>query len=167
MRKMTMKIMAAALLTLAVLAGLSQLPAQAASAHTRITWDSNRSTWDDFNRAIPLANAVRIWYDHPNVFPSKLPVGAGAGVWEAVSIRPTPWMLFHHRLDAKIRALAASAPPHSELTIWHDNGPANPMGYPPSVNNAATAVRMQEYVQNLVKGTRVRFGVIICAWRAW
>jgi hypothetical protein len=145
-------------------AAIASPPAQAAAArHARITWGVNRGDETPFNAAIPRAHAVRTYYDTPNKFPSVWPRTAGPGIWQLISIRPGPWMLFHHRYDAKIRSLAATAPPHAELTIWHENGPADPLGYPPSVNNPRTAVRMQEYVQRLVRGTPVRFGAIICA----
>jgi len=72
-------------------------------------------------------------------------------------------MLFHHRLDTELKALISTAPAHSDLTIWHENAVGNnPLGYPPSVHNAKTNVRMQEYMQRLVTGSHVRFGVIVC-----
>lgn len=132
-----------------------------ATPHVRILWGVNRNFWQAFKSKVPLAQAVRVYYDTENVFPATWPDSAGKGVWVTLSIRPNPSDLLSGKLDARLSALLNSAPAHSELTIWHENYPGDPLGYPRSVNNARTAVAMQEYMERLCKGTRVRFGVII------
>ena len=139
------------------------LPAQTSTSHVRIALGSNRGTWTDFKAAIPEAKAVRVYYDAVNVFPDRWPDRAGPHVWTLLSIRPGPWDLLHGKLDAQLRTLIGSAPAHSDLTIWHENAVGNnPLGYPSSVHNPATYVRMQNHMERLVQGSRVRFGVIVC-----
>jgi hypothetical protein len=150
----------AGLIALPWLLLITTSPAQARS-HVKIVWGVNRNYWQAFKTRVPLARAVRIYYDTENVFPATWPRRAGSGVWVTLSIRPNPADLLSGKLDTQLKALIHSAPAHSELTIWHENYPGDPLGYPRSVNNAHTAVAMQEHVEKLCKGTRVRFGVII------
>jgi len=137
--------------------------ARADTAHTRICWGSNRGDWDAFHKAVPQSRCVRTYYDSENVFPKTWPVAAGKGIWVLLSIRPDPADLLSGKLDAELKTLIGSAPPHSRLTIYHENAGGNPLGYPPDVHNAATYVRMQKHVEHLVQGSNVRFGVIIIA----
>jgi hypothetical protein len=153
------------ILAIAVAPGVcaARARAQTTAGHPRIAWGSNRGTWDQFKSAISGARAVRVYYDQPNVFPAHWPDRAGRNVWTLLSIRPTPRALFHHRLDAELRALIASAPPHSDLTIWHEDAVGNnPLGYPRPLRRPATYRRMQTYMEHLVHGTNVRFGTIGC-----
>ncbi len=136
-------------------------PAAQATSHVKITWGVNRNFFAAFKHKVPLARAVRVYYDAENVFPSSWPQRAGKGAWVTLSIRPNPADLLSGKLDAKLKALIASAPPNSELAVWHENYPGNPLHYPRSVNNPQAAVAMQRYMERLVKGTHVRFGVII------
>jgi hypothetical protein len=66
--------------------------------------------------------------------------------------------------DAALKSLFATAPPCSLVTIDHENidgrGVANPLRYPPSIHNAAHFVAMQLHMESLVKGTKVRFGIV-------
>jgi hypothetical protein len=80
------------------------------------------------------------------------------GIWVTLSIRPKPSDLLSGKLDARLKALINSAPAHSELTVWHENYPGDPLGYPHSVNNPRTAVAMQRYMERLVKRSNVRVG---------
>jgi hypothetical protein len=137
--------------------------AGAATAHTRICWGSNRGDWDAFHKAVPPSHCVRTYYDAENVFPKTWPTGAGKGVWVLLSIRPDPADLLSGRLDAELKTLIGSAPLHSRLTIYHENAGGNPLGYPPDVHNPATYVSMQKHMEDLVRGSNVRFGVIIIA----
>jgi hypothetical protein len=109
-----------------------------------------------------IQRACRVYYDTENHFPaawpSKLP-----GVWLTLSLRPNPSDLLSGRLDTKLRAVINSAPAHSQLTFWHENEPGNPLRYARSVCNAATAVEIQQYGQQLCVGSKAQFGVIICA----
>jgi len=155
--------LACVLLALAIALGLAAAPAHAATRHERIAWGVNRNYWDKFHAAVPGSKAVRVYYDQPDVFPSTWPTRAGKGVWTLLSIRPKPWPLFHHRFDAQLKSLIASAPAHAELTIWHENAVGNnPLGYPSYMRDPARYIAMQEYMQRLVRGSRVRFGTIFC-----
>jgi hypothetical protein len=151
---------------LAVLAALVVLavPAAAIPATTggRVTIGVNRNYWTQFKAAIPGARDVRVYYDAENVFPASWPTRA-QGAWVTLSLRPEPADLLSGKLDARLKALFASAPAHSEVTFWHENEPGNPLDYLPSVNNARTNVAMLKYGEKLVKGTKVKFGQIICA----
>ncbi|HEX9066788.1 MAG TPA: hypothetical protein VF843_16885 [Streptosporangiaceae bacterium] len=133
-----------------------------ASPGGRVTIGANRNYWTRFKAAVPGARDVRVYYDVENVFPATWPTGA-TGAWVTLSLRPNPADLLSGKLDARLKALFASAPAHSEVTFWHENEPGDPLGYAPSVNNARTNVAMLRYGENLVQGTKVKFGQIICA----
>jgi hypothetical protein len=132
-----------------------------AGSRVKIAWGINRRYWNSFKHKVPLAKAVRVYYDTVNDFPSTWPQRAGKGVWVTLSIRPRPSDLLSGKLDKRLKTLIDSAPPNSNLAVWHENYPGNPLGYPHSVNNPRTAVAMQKYMERLVKGSNVRFGVII------
>jgi hypothetical protein len=150
----------AALAAVAVLA----IPAAAVAAGPggRVTIGVNRNYWTRFKAAIPRARDVRIYYDAENVFPAAWPTRA-EGAWVTLSLRPDPADLLSGKLDARLKALFASAPAHSEVTFWHENEPGDPLKYSRAVNNARANVAMLKYGEKLVKGTKVRFGQIICA----
>lgn len=126
----------------------------------RLMFGVNRDYYDAFSAAVPGARAVRIYYDALNVFPAQWPARL-PGAWVTLSIRPHPRDLLHARLDSQIRDLVAAAPAHSELTIWHEAGPGNPLGYPDYIN-ADSVAQMHAHMQHLCRGTRVRYGSIIC-----
>ena len=134
----------------------------AGGAGSRVTIGVNRDYWTQFKAAIPRAQDVRVYYDTENVFPATWPTSA-QGAWVTLSLRPDPADLLSGRLDARLKALFASAPAHSEVTFWHENEPGNPLAYPRSVNAARANVAMLRYGEKLVNGTKVRFGQIICA----
>ena len=134
----------------------------ASSAGGRVTVGVNRNYWTQFKAAVPRAQDVRTYYDVENVFPAAWPTRA-VGAWVTLSLRPNPADLLSGKLDAQLKALFATAPAHSEVTFWHENEPGNPLSYPRSVNNARTNVAMLKYGEKLVRGTKVRFGQIICA----
>ncbi len=150
----------AALSAVAVLAGPAA--ATAGSPGGRVTIGVNRDDWTQFKAAIPRAQDVRVYYDAENVFPATWPTRA-KGAWVTLSLRPNPSDLLSGKLNAQLKALFASAPAHSEVTFWHENEPGNPLKYARSVNNARANVAMLKYGEKLVKGTKVRFGQIICA----
>ncbi len=134
----------------------------AASTGARVTIGVNRNDWTRFKAAIPRARDVRVYYDAENVFPATWPTQA-KGAWVTLSLRPNPADLLSGKLNARLRALLASAPAHAELTFWHENEPGDPLKYSRSVNNARTNIAMLKYGEKLVKGTKVKFGQIICA----
>ena len=153
----------AAALAAAGAAAIAPATAHAAAAPIHECWGSDRGDWDAFHVAVPQSHCVRVYYDTVNVFPATWPQRAGKGVWTMLSIRPEPHDLLSGKLDTELKALVRSAPAHSLLTIYHENAGGNPLNYPPDVHNAANYVRMQRYMENLVKGSRVRFGVDIIA----
>lgn len=109
----------------------------------------------------PRAIGLRMYFGGENEFPSAWP-DPYPGAWITLSLRPNPHDLFSRKLDHRLKAIIHTAPPHSELTFWHENTTGNPLHYPSYVNNARAAVRMQHYGQRLCRGTNVRFGVITC-----
>jgi hypothetical protein len=151
---------------LAALAGIAVavMPATALASggKGRVTVGVNRDYWSKFKAAIPGAQDVRVYYDVENVFPAAWPTSA-KGAWVTLSLRPNPADLLSGKLNAQLKALFRSAPAHSEVTFWHENEPGNPLKYPASVNNTRTAVAMLKYGEKLVKGTKVKFGQVICA----
>lgn len=136
--------------------------AQASVKHVKIVYGVNQSLWNKFKTKIPDAGGVRVYYDTPDYIPASWPSFL-QDPWTVVSIRPMPGPLLSGKLDKQLDVFIDSAPPHSFLAVWHENGPANPLGYPKSVNNAVTSVKMQKYMERLVQGSNVKFGVIICA----
>jgi hypothetical protein len=162
---------AARLLAATSIVGLAVAPAAHASTgpyasnrlgHTSECWGSNRGDYDAFHTAIPQAHCVRTYYDTTDVFPDQWPAKAGSA-WVLLSIRPSYSALTNGSLDARISGLCSSAPPHSMITIDHENAGGNPLGYPPSIHNAAHYVAMQKRMEHLCAGTHARFGVIIIA----
>jgi len=141
-----------------VLAGAVGL-APAPSSPGSIVFGANRSAYRGLHAAAPLAVGLRWYFDIENQFPRAWP-RPFPGAHMTLSLRPNPKDLLSGRLDSHLKALIDSAPPHSELTFWHENTTGNPLRYPPSVNNARTAVRMQKYGHMLCRGTSVLFGVI-------
>ena len=131
--------------------------------HAHMVWGSNRGDWEAYHKAVPQSKAVRVYYDVENVFPSTWPHTAGPGVWYMLSIRPKPADLLSGALNTRIIHLCQTAPPHSELTIDHENAGGNPLNYPPDVHNAVNYVAMQKKMMKLCANTRVRFGVVIIA----
>lgn len=129
-------------------------------SHTPIAFGVNRNYYQSFTAAVHGAQAVRIYYDAENVFPDTWPDRL-PGAWATLSIRPHPLDLLKGTLDSQIRNLLQSAPAHSELSIWHEAGPGNPLGYPRYINAASMSL-MHTHLQNLCRGTNVRYGSIIC-----
>jgi hypothetical protein len=139
------------------IAGAAGLASPAAPANG-IVFGANRDTYPGFRAAVPLARGLRLYYDTENLFPPAWPERFGAHL--TLSLRPNPSDLLSGRLDRHLKAITDSAPPHSELTFWHENTTGNPLGYPAYVNNARAAIRMQHYGHSLCRGTHVQFGVI-------
>src|SRR6266702_7604211 len=147
-------------LTQGGLAMAASLALARSPARHRIMLGVNRNYYTQFTRVVPLARAVRIYYDTENVFPVTWPARL-PGAWAILSIRPHPHDLLAGQLDQQLKALIQSAPAHSELAVWHEATPGNPLGYPAYVN-ARSMRRMQAHMQRLCRGSGVRFGSIIC-----
>lgn len=133
--------------------------APTSSSSTGIVFGSDRSGYAGLHAAAPLAVGLRWYFNIENQFPLAWP-NPYPGAHMTLSLRPNPSDLLAGKLDSRLKAIINSAPPHSELTFWHENTTGNPLRYPPHVNNARTAIRMQKYGQSLCEGTRVLFGVI-------
>ncbi len=111
----------------------------------------------------------RAYRDKYNVIPVSWPTKES--VPEArvmLSIRPVPDDLLAGRLDDQLRALIATAPPGVKLSAWHEA--SNLAGYPDYVTDANMSA-VHQYLQELCRGSNVRYGSIICAvpsqTRAW
>ncbi len=139
------------------IAGAAGLASPTATSNG-IVFGANRDPYPRFHGAVPLAKGIRMYYDTENVFPAAWPDRFGAHM--TLSLRPNPSALLSGRLDHQLKAIIDSAPPHSELTFWHENTTGNPLGYPAYVNNARAAIKMQHYGHSLCRGTHVQFGVI-------
>jgi hypothetical protein len=131
-----------------------------ATTRPRIAFGVNRRYYGAFTASVPGTRSVRIYYGAENVFPEHWPDRL-PGAWATLSIRPHPRHLLTGKLDSKITDLLDSAPPHAELSIWHEAGPGNPLGYPDYIN-ADTMYHMHAHMQHLCSGTKVRYGSIIC-----
>ena len=139
------------------IAGAASL-APATASPPGIVFGANRDTYPNLHAAVPLAKGLRMYYDTENLFPAAWPERFGAHM--TLSLRPNPRDLLSGRLDHQLKAVIHSAPPHSDLTFWHENTTGNPLGYPSYVNNARAAISMQRYGHGLCRRTNVRFGVI-------
>ncbi len=130
------------------------------ASRARIAFGVNRHYYPAFTAAVPGTRAVRIYYDAQNVFPEHWPDRL-PGAWTTLSIRPHPHDLLTGKLNSQIRNLLESAPAHSDLSIWHEAGPGNPLAYPEYIN-ADNMHHMHAHMQHLCRGTKVRYGSIIC-----
>lgn len=93
----------------------------------------------------------------PTAWPEK-PDVPGARV--TLSIRPVPADLLAGRLDEQLRPFIAAAQPGVKLSAWHE---ASNLGTYPDYINAETMPAVHEYMQELCRGSNVRYGSIICA----
>jgi hypothetical protein len=145
--------------------GLASASVGPAAVGNRIVFGANRAAWTQFDTAMPVGiqRAVRIYYDYGQI-PQHWPNRTGTA-WITLSLRPSknPNDLLDGSLDAPLKAVINSAPAHSQLTFYHENEPGNPMQYPAAINNATTARAILEYGHKLCAGSKVVFGVIICA----
>jgi hypothetical protein len=113
---------------------------------------------NDAGIAVRTFRAYRDQYNFvPTVWPSKESVPEAT---VTLSIRPIPADLLAGKLDDKLRPLIASAPPGVKLTAWHEA--SNLPGYPDFVTPGAMSA-VHEYMQELCRGSNVRYGSIICA----
>jgi hypothetical protein len=129
------------------------------SSSNKIVFGSDRSGYAGLHDAAPLAVGLRWYFNDENQFPSAWP-NPFPGTHMTLSLRPNPSDLLSGKLDSQLKAIINTAPPHSELTFWHENTTGNPLKYPRYVNNAHTAIQMQKYGKKLCHGTKVLFGVI-------
>lgn len=122
---------------------------------------SNSKVFDAMRDAGIDARTFRAYRDQFNFIPTVWP--AKESVPDApvtLSIRPVPDDLLAGRLDEQLRALIAAAPSAVKLSAWHE--PSNLPGYPDFVRAGAISAA-HEYLQELCRGSNVRYGSIICA----
>jgi hypothetical protein len=122
---------------------------------------SNSRVFDPMLAAGIGVRTFRAYRDQYNFVPTVWP--AKDSVPEAkvtLSIRPVPADLLAGRLDDQLKDLIAAAPPGVKLSAWHEA--SNLPGYPDFVTGESmTAVH--QYMQELCRGSNVRYGSIICA----
>jgi hypothetical protein len=122
---------------------------------------SNSNVFDAMREAGINAGTFRAYRDQYNFVPTVWP--AKESVPDApvtLSIRPVPEDLLAGRLDGPLRAFIAAAPPGVKLSAWHEA--SNLPGYPDFVTAAAMSA-VHGYMQELCRGSQVRYGSIICA----
>jgi hypothetical protein len=126
-----------------------------------ILFGCNSRVFDAMNEAGIGVRTFRAYRDQYNFVPAVWP--AKESVPEArvtLSIRPVPADLLAGRLDEPLTALIAAAPPGVKLSAWHEA--SNLDGYPDFVT-AGNMTEVHEYMQQLCRGSSVRYGSIICA----
>jgi hypothetical protein len=122
---------------------------------------SNSRVCDPMLEAGIGVRTFRAYRDQYNVIPTAWP--AKDSVPEAtvtLSIRPVPADLLAGRLDDQLKRLIAAAPPGVKLSAWHEA--SNLDGYPDYVT-AETMTAVHRHMQDLCRGSNVRYGSIICA----
>jgi hypothetical protein len=107
------------------------------------------------------ARTFRAYRDQFNLVPKGWPVKESLPEARVMlSIRPVPEDLLAGRLDDQLRTLIASAPPGVQLSAWHEA--SNLAGYPDYITDANMSA-VHEHMQELCRGSNVRYGSIICA----
>jgi hypothetical protein len=125
-----------------------------------ILFGCNSRDFDAMNDAGIAVRTFRAYRDQYNFIPTVWP--AKESVPEArvtLSIRPVPDDLLAGRLDAQLKGLIAAAPPGVKLSAWHEA--RNLPGYPDYLS-AASMSAVHQYMQELCRGSNVRYGSIIC-----
>lgn len=125
-----------------------------------ILFGCNSRDFDAMNDAGIAVRTFRAYRDQYNFIPTVWP--AKESVPEArvtLSIRPVPDDLLAGRLDAQLKGLIAAAPPGVKLSAWHEA--RNLPGYPDYLS-AASMSAVHQYMQELCRGSDVRYGSIIC-----
>jgi hypothetical protein len=104
----------------------------------------------------------RAYRDKYNLIPASWPTKETVpDARVMLSIRPVPDDLLAGRLDDQLRALIATAPPGVRLSAWHEA--SNLAGYPDYIRSDRNISAVHEYLQDLCRGSNVRYGSIICA----
>lgn len=142
-------------------AGQTEITVCRGADQMSVLFGSNSKVFDTMNEAGINVRTFRAYRDQYNFIPTVWP--AKESVPDAsvtLSIRPVPDDLLAGRLDTKLRDFIASAPPGVKLSAWHEA--SNLAGYPDYVK-AGSMSAVHEYMQELCRGTSVRYGSIICA----
>jgi hypothetical protein len=125
-----------------------------------ILFGCNSRDFDAMLQAGISVRTFRAYRDQYNFIPTVWP--AKESVPEArvtLSIRPVPADLLAGRLDAPLRAFIDAAPPGVKLSAWHEA--RNLPGYPDYLS-ADVMSAVHRYMQELCRGSNVRYGSIIC-----
>jgi hypothetical protein len=129
--------------------------------HVGILLGSNSKVFDPMLDAGIAVRTFRAYRDQfnfiPTVWPSKDSVPEAR---VTLSIRPLPEDLLAGKLDDQLRSLIAAAPPGVKLSAWHEA--SNLPGYPDWVT-ARRIAPVHQYLQEMCRGSNVRYGSIICA----
>jgi hypothetical protein len=126
-----------------------------------ILFGANSRAFDVMYEAGINVRTFRAYRDQYNFIPTVWPMKAAVpDARVTLSIRPIPDDLLAGRLDGRLRAFIAAAAPGSKLSAWHEA--SNLPGYPDFVN-AASMSAVHQYMQDLCRGSNVRYGSIICA----
>ena len=121
----------------------------------------NSRIFDSMHEAGINVRTFRAYRDQFNFVPASWPQKESVpDARVMLSLRPVPQDLLAGRLDDKLGALIASAPPGVKLSAWHEA--SNLAGYPDYISDA-TMSAVHEYMQELCRGSNVRYGSIICA----
>ncbi len=122
---------------------------------------SNSRVFDEMREAGIGVRTFRAYRDQYNFIPTTWPAKESVpGARVTLSIRPVPDDLLAGRLDERLGTLIAAAPPGVKLSAWHEA--SNLPGYPDYIGAAAMSA-VHEYLQQLCRGSNVRYGSIICA----
>ncbi len=130
-------------------------------AGVRVLIGSNSKIFDPMREAGIDVRTFRAYRDQYNFIPTVWP--AKQSVPDArvtLSIRPVPDDLLAGTLDEQLKSFIALAPPGVKLSAWHE--PSNLPGYPDYVNEGSMSA-VHEHMQDLCRGSNVRYGSIICA----
>lgn len=134
---------------------------QTSGVDVSILCGANSKAFDEMRDAGIDVRTFRAYRDKYNVIPTVWP--AKPDVPDArvtLSIRPVPADLLAGRLDEQLRPFIAAAPPGVKLSAWHE---ASNLGTYPDYISAETMPAVHEYMQELCRGSNVRYGSIICA----
>jgi hypothetical protein len=126
-----------------------------------VLFGSNSNVFDAMREAGISVSTFRAYRDQFNFIPTVWPAKESApGARVTLSIRPVPADLLAGRLDGQLKDFIASARPGVKLSAWHEA--SNLPGYPDFVT-ADSMSAVHDYMQNLCRGSNVRYGSIICA----
>jgi len=121
----------------------------------------NSRIFDSMQEAGVNARTFRAYRDQYNFVPVGWPEKESVpDARVMLSIRPVPEDLLAGRLDEQLKTLIAMAPAGVRLSAWHEA--SNLAGYPDYVTSANMSA-VHEYMQDLCRGSNVRYGSIICA----
>jgi hypothetical protein len=122
----------------------------------------NSRIFDPMREAGINMRTFRAYRDKYNFIPAAWPAkDTVPGARVMLSIRPVPDDLLAGRLDEQLKALIATAPPGVKLSAWHEA--SNLASYPDYIRSDRGMSAVHEYMQELCRGSDVRYGSIICA----